>query len=218
MPPTEKHIALVMVNLRPGIDGGATAMLELMHHVKRLGYHASIFNFITGDPQHRTLWAQRITSRGAGPVSGDDEVYHYREGEIDCQVRFLPETIDDLRRDKAPILKTLTASLSRLPMDYVLTADRISVLAAHLLAKPGCHFFHSLGNIHRVQGMHPAYLSSIRKERKCGGKPFFGGPGKGIARHSGGSSPSGDRFFRLRGAAPDPVEAIGFYASGHSGL
>jgi glycosyltransferase involved in cell wall biosynthesis len=217
MPQAKKHVALVMVNLRPGIDGGATAMLELMHHVKRIGYHASIFNFITGDPQHRTLWAQRITSRGAGPVSGDDEVYHYREGEIDCQVRFLPETIDDLRRDKAPILKTLTASLSRLPMDYVLTADRISVLAAHLLAKPGCHIFHSLGNIHRVQDMHPAYRSSIQKRESAAVSRYLADQVQELLGIQAAVLHPGIDFTAYVAPRQTSVEAIGFYGSGHAG-
>ncbi len=215
MPPARKHIALVMVNLRPGIDGGATAMLELMHHVKRLGYRASIFNFLTGDPEHRRLMAQRMTSRGAGPVSGDDEVYHYREGDIDCQVRFLPETIDDLRKNKAPIVKTLSAFLSRAPLDYVLTSDRISVLAAHLLAKPGCHFFHSLGNIHRVQGMHPAYLNSIRQRDCAAVSRFLADQARDLLGVQAAVLHPGIDFSSYVAPRPAPVEAIGFYASGH---
>lgn len=215
MPPAQKHIALVMVNLRPGIDGGATAMLELMHHVGRLGYQASIFNFLTGDPEHRRLMAQRMTSRGAGPVSGDDEVYHYREGEIDCQVRFLPETIDDLRKNKAPIVKTLSAFLSRAPLDYVLTSDRISVLAAHLLAKPGCHFFHSLGNIHRVQGMHPAYLNSIRQRDCAAVSRFLADQARDLLGVQAAVLHPGIDFSAYVAPRPASVEAIGFYASGH---
>jgi glycosyltransferase involved in cell wall biosynthesis len=215
MPQTEKHIALVMVNLRPGMDGGATAMLELMHHVGRLGYRASIFNFLTGDPEHRRLLAQRMTSRGAGPVTGDDEVYHYREGDIDCQVRFLPETIDDLRQNKAPIVKTLSAFLSRAPLDYVLTSDRISVLAAHLLAKPGCHFFHSLGNIHRVQGMHPAYLNSIRQRDCAAVSRFLADQARDLLGVQATVLHPGIDFSAYVAPRPAPVEAIGFYASGH---
>jgi glycosyltransferase involved in cell wall biosynthesis len=215
MPPDQKHVALVMVNLRPGIDGGATAMLELMHHVKRLGYRASIFNFLTGDPEHRRLMSQRMTSRGAGPVSGDDEVYHYREGEIDCQVRFLPETIDDLRKNQAPIVKTLSAFLSRAPLDYVLTSDRISVLAAHLLAKPGCHFFHSLGNIHRVQGMHPAYLNSIRQRDCAAVSRFLADQVRDLLGVQAAVLHPGIDFSSYVAPRSAPVEAIGFYASGH---
>jgi hypothetical protein len=88
-------------------------------------------------------------------------MYRYQEGEIDCQVRFLPCTIQELQLDRAPFLKAVAETLRKLQVNYVLTAERISVLAAHLLAMPGCHFFHSLGNIKRIQGMHPAYLNSV---------------------------------------------------------
>ncbi len=62
MPLPIKHRALAIVNLRPGIDGAATAMLELMHYIKRVGFEVSIFNFLTGNPQHRTLLAARIAA------------------------------------------------------------------------------------------------------------------------------------------------------------
>jgi hypothetical protein len=173
MPDARKHIALVVVNLRPGMDGGSSAMLELMHYVSRIGYQASIFNFLTSEPYYRTFLEERIASRGSGLTVSQNEMYRYREGEIDCQVRFLPCTIQELQLDRAPFLKAVAETLSKLQVNYVLTAERISVLAAHLLAMPGCHFFHSLGNIKRIQGMHPAYLSSVLRRETAAVSSFL---------------------------------------------
>ncbi len=162
----KKHLAFVMVNLRPGIDGAATAMLELMHYVRRSGFEASTFNFLTGESQHRALLADRMSSKGSGPTVYNNEVYHYREREIDCHVRILPFTISELGQKQGVVLKTITETISGHHVDYVLTVDTKSALAAHILAIPGCHFFHSLANIQQVQSRQPIYLS-IMRNRDC---------------------------------------------------
>ena len=55
MPDDTKHLALVIVNLRPGRDGASSTMLELMFAVRRLGFRASIFNFVADEPSYRDL-------------------------------------------------------------------------------------------------------------------------------------------------------------------
>jgi glycosyltransferase involved in cell wall biosynthesis len=215
MPQNPKHVALVMVNLRPGLDGGATAMLELMPYVRRLGFKASIFNFVTGEPHHRALLATRMTGAGGAPLVCQEDFYQYREGEVDCHLWFLPYSIDDLRADRGPVLKYLIRTLGGLKVDYVLTADRISVLAVHLLGWPGCHFFHSLGNIQRMQGMHPAYLSSILTRQSAAVSSFLQGKVKELLGLDAALLHPGIDLETYRAPRSSPAEAIGFYASGY---
>ncbi len=217
MSQAQKKVVLVMVNLRPGIDGGATAMLELMPSIRRLGFQAAVFNFITGDPPHRALLAARMISRGHEPTACEEDIYLYREGGVECQVRFLPFTIDDLRSDKAPILKVLTSELRHLQADYVLTADRLSLLAVHLLGMPGCHIFHSLGNIQRVQSMHPAYLSSIRQRDCAAVSSYLQGQVKEMLGLDASVLPPGLDFRSYAAPRGPEAEAVGFYAAGHPG-
>lgn len=94
-------ITLVGVNLRPGLDGAATAMLELMPLVAPLGVRAVVLNFLTSEPWHRTLLQNRLQPRGAQVLEETPEYCHYREGEVDGHPWFPPFVLADLRQARA---------------------------------------------------------------------------------------------------------------------
>ena len=96
MPDGTKHLALISINLRPGRDGASSTMLELMFAVSRLGFRASIFNFVADEPAYRDLVLARMAQSGSPAGPPDAEVYHYRERDVDCQVRFLPYALPEL--------------------------------------------------------------------------------------------------------------------------
>lgn len=173
MPAAQKHVALVMVNLKPGMDGASNTMLELMLYLGNIGYKVSIFNVLTSEPEYRILFADKIGSEIYGKDILNNDIYHYCEDIIDVYIQLLPIQVDELRINESNILKTITKMLSRLQVDYVLTVDTFSVLAAHIMAIPGCHFFHSLANIQWVQAMHPACLSSMRTRDIAVGSKFL---------------------------------------------
>jgi glycosyltransferase involved in cell wall biosynthesis len=213
----QKHLAFVMVNLRPGIDGAATAMLELMHYVKRSGFAASTINFLTGESQHRALLAERMSSKGSEPTIYHNDVYHYREREIDCHVRILPFTIRELGEKQSVVLKTITETISGLHVDYVLTVDPKSALAAHVLAIPGCHFFHSLANIQQVQSRQPIYLSILRSRDCAAISTFLQRKVKELLDIKANVLNPGIDFDAYTVPRDTNADAIGFYAGGTLG-
>ena len=214
MPDNTKHLALVIVNLRPGRDGASSTMLELMFAVRRLGFRASIFNFVADEPSYRDLVLARMTLSGAPAVLPDAEVYHYRERGVDCQVHFLPYAIPELATNRQEAVKTIMQTLRGQGIDYALTADRMSLLAAHLLGLPGCHFLRSLGNVERLRNMHPAYLGSLRSRDCTAGSTFLQGKIKEwLGIDATVINPVID--FDTYVVAPDvPGDAVGFYALG----
>jgi glycosyltransferase involved in cell wall biosynthesis len=210
-----KHIALVIVNLRPGIDGAATAMLELMPYVRALGYETTIFNFLTGDPRHRAMMAARLTSKGFGPTDCQEDFYRYREGEIDCRLYFLPFSIKEIGVKHPAIFQKIIETLKTEPLDYLLTVDRFSVFAGYLLGKPGCHFFHSLANIQEATIMHPAYVNVLRGRDVAAVSGFLQIKVKellGIEATVINPGINFPNYIVPRAAAAD---AIGFYAGGY---
>jgi glycosyltransferase involved in cell wall biosynthesis len=215
MPNPTKHIAFVMVNLRPGIDGAATAMLELMHYVKRIGFEASVFNFLTGEPHHRALMAQRLKSKGAGPTDCHDDVYHYLENEVECHLHILPFTIKELESKQSDILKKITEVVNSYHLDYLLTVDHFSAFAAYALSKPGCHLFHSLDNIQQAQKMHPAHMHVMRNRDIATVSSFLQGKVKELLGLNATVLNPGIDFDSYITARDADAEAIGFYATKH---
>ena len=213
----KKHLAVVMVNLRPGIDGAATAMLELMHYVRRLGFAASIINFLTGEPLHRAMLAERMSSRGSGPTEGNSEGYHYWEREIECLVRMLPLTIRELGEKQSVVLKSITETISRHHVDYVLTVDIKSALAAHILEIPGCHFFHSLANIQQLQSKQPIHLSILRNRDCAAISTFLQEKVKELLGIKAIVLNPGIDFDAYTAPRHGHADAIGFYAGGTLG-
>ena len=214
MPDPTKHLALVIVNLRPGIDGATTAMLELMHYIKRIGYDASVFNFLTGEPHHRAQMAQRITIKGS-KTDCQDDIYHYREGEIDCHLYLLPFTIKELGQKQTDILKKLNEIISNYHLDYLLTIDNFSAFACYALSRPGCHIFHSLDNIQQVQSMHPAYMNVIRSRDIAAVSSFLQGKVKELLGIDATVLNPGIDFDSYIASPDVDGDAIGFYSTGH---
>ena len=105
-------------------------------------------------------------------------------------------------------------TLSGQGIDYALTADRMSLLAAHLLGLPGCHFLRSLGNVERLRNMHPAYLGSLRSRDCTAGSSFLQGKIKEwLGIDATVINPVID--FDAYVAAPEvPGDAVSFYALG----
>ena len=214
MPDPTKHLALVIVNLRPGIDGATTAMLELMHYIKRIGYEAAVFNFLTGEPYHRALMAQRITRKGS-KTDCQGDIYHYREGEIDCHLYLLPFTIKELGQRQTDILKKLNDIMGNYHLDYLLTVDTLSAFACYALSIPGCHIFHSLDNIQRIQSMHPAYMNVIRSRDIAAVSSFLQGKVKDLLGIDATVLNPGIDFDSYVATPDADADAIGFYSSGH---
>ncbi len=111
MPDNTKHLALIIVNLRPGRDGASSTMLELMFAVRHLGFRASIFNFVADEPPYRDLVLERMGLSGSPAVPPDAGVYHYRERDVDCQVRFLPYSIPELAGKPHEAVRTIMQTL-----------------------------------------------------------------------------------------------------------
>jgi glycosyltransferase involved in cell wall biosynthesis len=214
MPDAAKHLVLVMINLRPGRDGASSTMMELMYAVRRLGFKATVINFLADEPQYRALLAERMTSTGAALPVGNGDVYHYRERDLDCLVRFLPFTVQGLVSKRNEAVKTIMETIRKQHIDYVLTSDRTSVLAAHLLGIPGCHFFRSVGNIERMQHLHPAYLGSIRSRDCTVGSAFLQGKLKELLNLDAAVINPVIDFDAYVAPRDTSAEAIGFYASG----
>jgi glycosyltransferase involved in cell wall biosynthesis len=215
MSDAKKHIALVIVNLRPGMDGGSSTMLELMYEVGRLGYKSSLYNFFTDEPRHRNLLTDKMIPKGAAPADSHIDTYQYRDNGIDCHIRFLPFTVHELGERRNEAIKMIIETIGNHQIDYVLTADRSSVLAVHVLKIPGAHFFRSVGNIERVHSMHPAYLSSITKRDCTAGSAFLKGRIKEVlGLDATVIKPVID--FDAYVTTHDPeADAVGFYALGY---